>query len=87
MESWYHKNLKGEERITVSDSGYTNSELALEYLKHFIKHTHSNETTPPKLLLMDSHISTQLLNLRCLRTQIIYTLINFRLILHIYSSL
>jgi len=57
MENWYHRNLKGEERITVSDSGYTNSELALEYLKHFIKHTHSNETTPPKLLLMDSHIS------------------------------
>jgi len=57
MENWYHKNLKGEERITVSDSGYTNSELALEYLKHFIKHTHSNETTPLKLLLMDSHIS------------------------------
>ena len=57
MENWYHRNLKGEERITVSDSGYTNSELALEYLKHFIKHTHSNETTAPKLLLMDSHIS------------------------------
>jgi len=57
MESWYHKNLKGEERITVSDSSYTNSELALKYLKHFIKHTHLNETTPLKLLLMDSHIS------------------------------
>jgi len=57
MENWYHRNLQGEEKIAVSDSGYTNSELALKYLKHFIKHTHSNETRPLKLLLMDSHIS------------------------------
>jgi hypothetical protein len=57
MESWYHKNLQGEESIAVSDSGYTNSELALEYLKHFIMYTHSSATTAPKLLLMDSRVS------------------------------
>ena len=44
-------------KIAVSDSGYTNSELALEYLKHFIEHTSSSATTAPKLLLMDSHVS------------------------------
>jgi len=57
MENWYHRNLQGEERITVSDSGYTNSERAIEYLKHFIEYTHSNASTTLKLLLMDSHIS------------------------------
>ena len=54
MESWYHDNLHGDERVAVSDSGYTNSELAMEYLRHFIQHTPSAKT---KLLIMDSHIS------------------------------
>jgi hypothetical protein len=54
MESWYHDNLHGDEKVAVSDSGYTNSELAMEYLQHFIQHTPSIRT---KLLIMDSHVS------------------------------
>ena len=55
MESWYHDNLQGDERVAVSDSGYTNSELAMEYLRHFIQH--STSSAKEKLLVMDSHIS------------------------------
>src|ERR1700716_255881 len=55
MESWYHDNLQGDERVAVSDSGYTNSELAMEYLRHFIQH--STSSAKAKLLVMDSHIS------------------------------
>jgi hypothetical protein len=29
MESWYHENLIGNERILLSDSGYSNDELAV----------------------------------------------------------
>jgi len=29
MESWYHENLAGEERILLSKSGYSNDELAI----------------------------------------------------------
>jgi hypothetical protein len=37
MESWYHENLLSEERILLSNSGYTNDELAIIWLRHFIK--------------------------------------------------
>jgi len=29
MESWYHENLAGTERILLSKSGYSNDELAI----------------------------------------------------------
>jgi len=57
MESWYHKNLTGDERVALSNTGYTNSEVAIKYLHHFIQHTNSTSSSSPKLLLMDSHIS------------------------------
>ena len=32
MESWYHDNLHGDERILLSDSGYSNDDLAVNWL-------------------------------------------------------
>jgi hypothetical protein len=39
----------------MSDSGYINSNLALEYLDHLILHTQAGQDKPPKVLLMDQH--------------------------------
>jgi hypothetical protein len=60
MESWYHKNLQGDEMVLLSESGYTNEKLSLDWLKHFIKHTESVSDRPDlpwKVLLMDGHRS------------------------------
>lgn len=56
MESWYPKNLHGNELILLSETGYSNSKLALRWLQHFIEHT-THELGNPKLLLLDSHVS------------------------------
>ena len=57
MESWYHESLSGTERILLSESGYTNDQLAIEWLQHFIHHTGSSRDSDPKVLLLDSHTS------------------------------
>jgi hypothetical protein len=57
MESWYHENLSSTERILLSESGYTNDQLAMEWLQHFILHTESSRDSNPKVLLLDSHTS------------------------------
>ncbi|KFY68125.1 hypothetical protein V496_01285 [Pseudogymnoascus sp. VKM F-4515 (FW-2607)] len=57
MESWYPKNLRGNELILLSETGYSNSQLALRWLQHFIEHTAPHEMGNPKLLLLDSHVS------------------------------
>ena len=55
MESWYSENLTGKERILLSDTGFTNIELAQIYLDHFIEHIKDKHRTghPPIVLLMD----------------------------------
>jgi hypothetical protein len=57
MESWYNEKLSGDELVLLSDSGYTNSELAMIFLEHFIKHTDAGPNKSKKVLLMHSHIS------------------------------
>jgi hypothetical protein len=58
MESWYTaKTLSGDEKVLLSESGYTNDELAIQWLQHFIQHTSSSATTKSKVLLLDSHAS------------------------------
>ena len=57
METWYHKNLNGRERILLSESGYTNDELALIWLEQFIKETLSDKNSEWKVIILDSHTS------------------------------
>ena len=57
MESWYPENLDGNELILLSETGYSNSQLALRWLQHFVKHTAPHDQGNPKVLLLDSHIS------------------------------
>jgi uncharacterized protein YpmS len=57
MESWYHESLTSTETILLSESGYTNDQLAMEWLQHFIRHTGSSRDLDYKVLLLDSHVS------------------------------
>src|SRR5436305_14373594 len=55
MESWFHDNFNGDELLLLSETGYTNEEVTIEWLKHFIKHTSAGPKQPWKILLMDGH--------------------------------
>jgi hypothetical protein len=57
MESWYHDALQGNKLILLSESGYINERLAIEYLRHFIQHTKAGLDTPTKFLFIDGYIS------------------------------
>jgi len=57
MAAWYNEKLTGKERVMLSDSGYTNNELGLHYLEHFIEHTNATINGPKRVLLMDGHNS------------------------------
>ena len=57
MESWYPENLDGNELILLSETGYSNSQLALRWLQHFVKLTAPHDPGNPKVLLLDSHVS------------------------------
>ena len=41
----------------LSDTGYTNNKLAVQWLEHFIKHTNSGPNKPQKLLFLDGYAS------------------------------
>ena len=57
MEAWYPENLYRNELILLSETGYSNSQLALRWLQHFIEHTAPHNPENPILLLLDSHVS------------------------------
>ncbi|RPA89563.1 hypothetical protein L873DRAFT_1887743, partial [Choiromyces venosus 120613-1] len=44
IENWIHDNLTGVEVIAVSQSRYTNENIALAWLDHFIKHVGAGPT-------------------------------------------
>jgi hypothetical protein len=57
MEAWYPENLGGNELILLSETGYSNSQLALRWLEHFIELTAPHSPENPTVLLLDSHVS------------------------------
>lgn len=57
MENWIAKELKGEEVITCTPTGYINNDKIMEYAEHLVKHTRAGPTKPWKILLLDSHES------------------------------
>jgi hypothetical protein len=57
MEAWIAQGLVGPEAIQTTPTGYTNNEVALQYLEHLIKHLRAGPTKPWKILLLDSHES------------------------------
>jgi hypothetical protein len=55
MTSW-QAGLKDKKTLFhVSDTGFINIDIAMDYLDHLIKHTNAGEDSPLKILLMDRH--------------------------------
>ena len=46
IEHWFHQNITGHELITTSLTGYTNTEINLTWLDHFIKYYQYGPTSP-----------------------------------------
>jgi hypothetical protein len=44
-------------KLSVSENGWTNSALGLEWLKHFDRHTKAGQLGAYRLLILDSHKS------------------------------
>ena len=57
MDNWITTELVGTERLACSPTGYTNNEIALEYLDHLIQYSRAGPEKPWKLLLLDGHES------------------------------
>ena len=56
LERWYEGGTLSEEsRIAVSSSGYSNDELAIDWLHFFQKHTRDRAHGEQRLLLFDGH--------------------------------
>ncbi|KAJ5240457.1 uncharacterized protein N7469_002048 [Penicillium citrinum] len=56
MDNWYRENFPDNWEIDISNTGYSNDTIAMEYLRHFLIHT--AEWTPkdqPRLLLLGGH--------------------------------
>jgi hypothetical protein len=41
----------------LSETGFSNNQLAIQWLQHFIEHTAPHDPGFLKLLLLDSHVS------------------------------
>ena len=67
LERWYNGGTLSEEsRIAVSSSGYSNDQLAVDWLHFFQKHTKDRARGQQRLLLFDghgSHLTWQFLHL------------------------
>ena len=57
QQSWTDKTIDGNTVIRVSENGWTNQEIGLEWLKHFDQHTEQRTTGRYRLLVLDGHSS------------------------------
>jgi hypothetical protein len=56
MRSWYDQlGLLPGIKLEVSDNGWTNNTLGLEWIKHFNKHTRDRVVGTYRLLILDGH--------------------------------
>jgi hypothetical protein len=55
MDNWFNDELDPNTVIDMSDSRYTNDEIGVQWLKHFILHTKSGPNACKKLLIYDGH--------------------------------
>ncbi|KAK1912730.1 MFS-type transporter clz9 [Pyrenophora teres f. teres] len=60
LSAWYEEaEIPRDWAIAVSDNGWTNNELGVEWLKHFNAHTKARAIGARRLLILDSHKSHQ----------------------------
>jgi hypothetical protein len=57
MDNWVAAELVGTEQVACSPIGYTNNDIAMQYLDHLIKHSRASPNKPWKILLLDGHES------------------------------
>ncbi|KAF7566706.1 hypothetical protein PtrM4_150260 [Pyrenophora tritici-repentis] len=60
LSAWYKEaEIPRDWAIAVSDNGWTNNELGVEWLKHFNAHTQARSVGARRLLIIDGHKSHQ----------------------------
>ena len=58
ISAWYEeRNIPYDWKLSVSENGWTNNQLGLEWLKHFDQHTKSRQKGSYRLLILDGHES------------------------------
>ena len=57
MVDWFRLELLRGTHIIPTEKGFTNDRIAIEYLKHYIKHSDCGPDQPWKLMLIDNHKS------------------------------
>jgi hypothetical protein len=55
MDNWFNDELDPNMVINMSNSRYTNDEIGVQWLKHFILHTKSGLNACKKLLIYNGH--------------------------------
>ena len=55
MSDWFSSEIDPDMTVVTSQKGFTNDDIAIHFLKHFIKHTDAGPHSEWKLLLMDNH--------------------------------
>ena len=57
MVDWFRNELPKGTRIIPTEKGFTNDQIAIEFLMHCIKHSDAGPTSEWKLMLMHNHKS------------------------------
>ena len=57
MQNWFNNKLDQASIFDMSESGFTNDRISVDWLKHFIQQTKSSLTALKKLLLYNGHSS------------------------------
>jgi DDE superfamily endonuclease len=57
LDAFFSEEMDPESMVATSETGYTNDEIRLSYIEHFIRATESSPSSIKKLLLFDGHRS------------------------------
>jgi hypothetical protein len=58
ISAWYEDaDIPRDWKLSVSENGWTNNALGLEWLKHFDRHTKASQVGAHRLLILDGHKS------------------------------
>jgi hypothetical protein len=57
MTSWFSSSFSADTHIVSSSSDFTSDQIAVEFLKHYIKHSDAESNAEWKLMLMNNHDS------------------------------
>lgn len=57
MQNWLNLEFRPTTVLNMSDKGFTNNHISMQWLRHFIQETNSGLTAVKKLLLYNGHSS------------------------------